>query len=1315
MARGKSCARYPLLSNGEPSEMYKELLRLTKNRPLANLIYASYLQQGVDAQMDNLGLERNKQQQHSGKDVYNFFNVNQMKLEMAKSKISSTALLKGTIDSTGKLIDFTDAEQALRIAEDINNTTQGQIAYVVQKGNSFNVIVNSRTATTFGLINKPKQSLQIWDVVKQAFNSVGIDITSNVFNKSLVNANNSDNFISFLKSLQATDNRYLIQRDVELLLQLGRNSTQVQRLEHMFGSIQEAASKIYQDFRNGGILTQSQRILANNALDIGKRINGLDIDALLQQIGDIKDTFKTAPEAEIQQTIVDLHRDYGINEKEILLEGKKIDSMQRAAAEAAIVMKRQLDKLKMAKGDTQESLELEDKIRNLMKDLEKNKYYSGILSFLSEATKQINELEQKFLATPQPGTPLERAKEMSATLMEISRIEAGYSNILEALINVDKLTNDEDLTDSDKDNIRNTAARIQSFFDSYKQRIKDARENTFIDIATSFLGDQLSNGTSIVDLVSMAEADSSIFDNLYSMGRVSDPLIAVMGKVIQDAQTERNKKLNEISLRIRRADRKLKKSGSDSRFMYEDNGYIISDIDWEAYHRAKARYRGLMLRRGYKGLALKEAMRDWREMNTEDRTVDHTPGAERTERVPNASYRKSLPPMTQAQAEYYNEMMQIKGELGSLLPDYAQRQYVPPQIRRSFNDAVRDAFRNKVHINTLVRDLLKINKDLIKAVKNKVVDPFVIREDDENAIANGIIEGKEFTIAEGEMDNTPFRQIPIFFINRLKDQDELVKDFSGALQHLAGTAINFAAMNNIKDMIEFMGDYLTNDRELQASKNGRGIVDSVEDEAVSVFKRLRNYSKSTNTQEIINGFIDKHIYGINLKNYNRWDKLLQKILTYSSMRSLSVNLKGAISNYLVGEIQMLIESGAGEFYNPVDYMAANALVFGDNTIRAPRRAIDFVFNNVNSESVLLSQLFDPLLDNYNELSHKRYFNGPIRHLLGTDFSFIGYGAGEHLIHFVNMYAVLHHNKIRINGEEKKIGSSDSKVLSKRYTLRDAFEVVNKQDGNSELQIKQGVEYRDRNGNWIPLTSLEDPYIQTIKDQIKHCNQTTHGSMNTEDKGLIHQHMLGRFAMNLRQWMVEHYSRRYRARYWDANLQQEREGFYNSTYKLMKALATDLVHFEFQVATRWKELEPDQRANCRRALSEQLVLALLYGLSFALGEPSDHKKEFWYRMWIYQVKRAIVDVKGSTPYGIPTEMNTLINSPIAATSTINAMMYPVAGLGDIGTTIQKGRYKGWDKYLKNMYKYWLPFTKHIEQYKDFSEDDQLFQIFDKENL
>lgn len=54
-------------------------------------------------------------------------------------------------------------------------------------------------------------------------------------------------------------------------------------------------------------------------------------------------------------------------------------------------------------------------------------------------------------------------------------------------------------------------------------------------------------------------------------------------------------------------------------------------------------------------------------------------------------------------------------------------------------------------------------------------------------------------------------------------------------------------------------------------------------------------------------------------------------------------------------------------------------------------------------------------------------------------------------------------------------------------------------------------------------------------------------MNKEDKGILHQWMLGKMTMNFRQWMVEHYSRRFRGLHWDESIRDTNlSNFYNNT-------------------------------------------------------------------------------------------------------------------------------------------------------------------------
>lgn len=1275
-----SCELYPIVK-GKPSKLYKDLLKVTGNRPKANYIYAVYLQSGVAAQMDSLGYSRNDQGEHKIADVEKHLDVMSFIRESTEGKVSEVSRTIGATDFSGNPIDYTNAKDALDIAQRHNSTSKGTVAAVYSKGDKFNIVVDVKNARTQLRSAQVEKQLQQWDILKQAINSVGVDIESADLNKSVYNATNARYAVQQMHNIQLTDNKYLDRKEIKDLLVFNESSTQVQRLKQMFGTLDEVAKKIYDSYRTGGV-TPSQKTLIDATLVNCKRYNGLDVNAVLNQIESVEQAIGNTEEGKIEDTIKLLNRKYRLDFNEIVLVGNNIRSLSQAASEAAVTLQRQLKKMKAEQGVTPETTRLEQSLHTLMKEINSNRYYMGILGFLNEASTQIQKMENILQNTPQSGSNLERASAMAKSLMQVKSITDGYKNILTSLSNIDNIISDERLSDTDKQVIKSQATKLVEFFDKHDKTLKELRLNTMTTIATEYLGDKLSNGMAVVNIVEMAEKDSTIYDYLYSIGRVSNPLIATMGNIIRDAQSSRDAKMNAISLRIRRAENKLRKAGIKSDFMYEPNGYIISDIDWTAYNKARAKFKKGLRGQGTRGLSIDEAMKNWEDANTEDRIVDSVSG--RTERVPNATYRKAFPQLTKEQKEYYTTMMQIKGELGTLLPNYAQRQFIPPQVRRSFIDAIQAVIKG----GSL--------QGLIKAIRTKFKDLTTIREDDDRYARNGIVNGEEYNIVSGALDNTPFRQIPIFYINKIKDQGELLKDFSSAIQHLAGTAINYEAMNNIKDTVEFMADFIK-DQEVTAGRNYKSL-DMVEDTGIRVYKQLKAFASNSNTIGIVDGFIDKHLYGVNIKDTGKYHHLLRNLLAYTSVKSLAVNVKGAISNYLVGELQMLIEAGAMEFYNPIDYAWAHKKVFGDNTVGSVGRIMDFMTNNTNSKSVLLAQIFDPLNENFSEQQHQRYYRGPLRHLLGKDFTFIGYGTGEHLLHFVTMYAILHNTKVKINRETR--------------TLYDAFSVGNKVDGNSELIIDKNATYTNDEGQEVPI---DNAFLEKIRKRIRYTNQTMHGAMNEEDKGLIHQRMAGRFIMNLRQWMVEHYSRRFRSSHYDATLGENREGFYNTTSKFAYAMIGDIFNFQRESMLHWNEMNSMQKANCRRALSELTVLSSLLTLSFALGEPDEHKKEFWMRMWIYQTKRAITDINGSTPWGIPMEMNTLINSPIAASNVVNSFIYPFAGIGDINETIKSGKHKGENRYFRNIKKYLIPFYGQIEQLGEMDTDNGVFQVFEKNNL
>ena len=167
---GQSCELVPKVkvvnSNNQTeeqdSELYKGLSKLIKHRPTTNLIYAYYLQNGVDAQMENIGkYKRNNQGQFRAKDVYDFFNVAQMINESMEIVIPSTEKLLGIRDSQGNYIEFDDPIQVLDKVNNFNDTNKALVAYVVQKGDKFIINLTKRDSRTQSRVTEYRLAKQL--------------------------------------------------------------------------------------------------------------------------------------------------------------------------------------------------------------------------------------------------------------------------------------------------------------------------------------------------------------------------------------------------------------------------------------------------------------------------------------------------------------------------------------------------------------------------------------------------------------------------------------------------------------------------------------------------------------------------------------------------------------------------------------------------------------------------------------------------------------------------------------------------------------------------------------------------------------------------------------------------------------------------------------------------------------------------------------------------------------------------------------------------------------------------------------------------
>ena len=280
MANNNSCLVYPQV-NGEDSKMYKEMLKIVKNRPIVNWLYSKYIVSNVGDIMEQAGCKRNAQGEFKAKDALKYLDYDSIAADM--SDIHMAEIQLGAVDSSGNRINFTNAKDALEKADGFNDRHKGLVATVYQHNDVFNIHVSEKSSNTHMQPTDIKEKLAIWEIYKQAFNSIGIDIENLPPEiTSTFNANNP-NIVQRLRNLQAMSINYMYKSDALILLNMDPNSVQVQRCINSFGSI-DATAQTIDDINHGvGSYTAAQKRLALYAIIEGQKVQVLEIKDLQDQ------------------------------------------------------------------------------------------------------------------------------------------------------------------------------------------------------------------------------------------------------------------------------------------------------------------------------------------------------------------------------------------------------------------------------------------------------------------------------------------------------------------------------------------------------------------------------------------------------------------------------------------------------------------------------------------------------------------------------------------------------------------------------------------------------------------------------------------------------------------------------------------------------------------------------------------------------------------------------------------------------------------------------------------------------------------------
>ena len=1344
------CSRYAQVSvDGKQadSKLHKSLLSKIPNRATANLVYAMYMQSGVADAMDAKH-QRNTQGQHSADAVLEYFGFQNIMTDISDSSIAAVEKSKGVRDSDGKLHSFQTAKKAFEIADSINNLTDAEgnplhlAATVVRHDREFQVLVNPISTQTFNRNLYTKQRLASWEKFSHAMGMKGVDMDA--MQSSFGDILNMDtSMLNYIDSIANTQSKYLKLREIEFVLSANKNSQLVQNLLQAFnGDMTATVQAVYDNYHTGA--NPAYAGLIDRALKESRALfQGLDINALNE------DAFPdlTAEYTGIKATVDKLNKRYGIDYTEINIAGKRAKSLSEATARAIMVLERRINQLEAHRGTTEETKRLSDLRNKLLTELKNKRYYMGLLEYVNEVHDMVSKLQQDLNSVPVDKTPFENAVALAKVLNNQNIYVDGYTNLfrdlLEDLSRVGEMTIDEALSMKDIAALQENAKAAYNLLKKLKDRGEDLNFQCMMDLCKGVFKDKVSPEV-LENVIRTCSSSAWATEALYSFGKLSDPISAAIGDMVRTAQDKRDRALQEITVRIREITDKLYKSGSNSEFMYEDDGHIISDYDWKAYYKARTLARKSLKSMGLTDYALQEAMEQWEENNTEDLIVNYEDG--RTERVPKLSlYRKSGPSvadrLNEAQLAYYNEMMKIKGEIGSLLPEWAQCHFLPPQLRRDLVTAATHAHKDGM-------------KKFAKAFKDKLDELYKVKEDDIDWGMHGERE-VSYAYARGDLSGRRLQQIPIFFVRKLSNSDELFKNFSAGLQALAATAENYAAMSDIVDVAEFMRTYLNNNTST-LTKNGKTAREVSGDSKVAISSNVTQKGQNSMSMFVLNNMFDRHFYGEHIKDNPFFAKMVGHYVSYTSFKGLSTNVFGGVANFLVGEQQLAQMAVANTLYKVftrvkqpyfgiADWMtgivrlfgapleAVASAVTGKNT---PSVILDLITNNKQSKDYLLAEYFNLFNENYGSMMHTKYHKG-FRQLL-HDISFIMYGAGEKAIRYNALWAMCRNKKLFLD--------------NKKIDLRQAF-TVDRQSKRlrllSGLSDARGELITDENGK---LTEFGRQFMDKFTKDLRYCCQGMFGAMNDEDKGIIHNYAIGRATMNFRQWMVGHYSERFRGIHWDTDKQEMVRGYWTSSGRyLLRSLTTeesrdllehnqkvkfmgqfikDLVTFRTNFIKEWTQSTDTQRLDLMRLMSSVVVYALVFGSACLvgggmvpklwMGDEEDEKDRKYFmdpfqKFMYYQLKRLLFDAESSAPLGAFLNAENLIKSPIPALRTFDNSLYFITGLKDIDKILESGPDAGMNKYLRNILKYNLPFWRDFRRLQEFPESDAVFGMFESDNL
>lgn len=1284
-----SCAIIPSVKNKETnklesSRLFKNLLHLTEDRGLTKLMY-KFTKDSSNFNKDSLGESF----------IGEVLTISNNKELIGRSKI------------TDKLTSSLGYKKYTKIDNEVNkdilektkkfNTGDYQSSYVAIINNSYEdgikrkISVEEKTPQTNRNSKLSQADLELNIKIKGFLNKNGIAVGAltkaeekmgalGVTDFS-VNKKIGENLIELIRIAKGKEGQgALVEEFSHFIIEALQENPFIDRMKSALKNkdiyksiLGEELSQYAEEYKNnedylitealGKVLTD---VLNNTAVDSKVSEN------LMDRLKDaVKAKFKHLNEGELRTLIRDVYEKLESIAKEVhtgnynILDNLNTDikskrkyfrfrnklNSKRAVIEE--ILEKEQQRLDIWNKKKVESLRLkkeqETTIANISKKLENAEYDRAILRFLNVTSVRLNRFENVLhdLDSMELNDAAKILRESRQFLLSIEGIIGGLLS----------LKGEEAIHSDIKDLLGEVQKIIFAVDHMYATESKDVYfkflKTYFKDEIVIPKGKRKGERVSIEDFALLAEEDITYWDMLVdSMSNSNNLLLRVFqDALVQQKDKERIDTSNKID-ELKKAHIKLEEAGEENtHFMYERDskgeltGYFVSNAHIGNFVKARDSYKESI--KDKPKATQKTLMDKW----YKDNTVEDL----RNNRVPDPTIYPATHSLNKAQQEYYDVIMKYK--------------------RMSNNFIGMTSFESVYSIPKISKDALErlgTDDNAIQSLVQEYRNSWVVNKDDiefgtgGNTVLN--FEGKSL------------KQLPVFFVKLDKRYtlNDITLDTTSSMMSFLSMANNVHHLQGIIHLLENARDVLGDNYTIQ-NINDLDEESLVGKARLSVSKKLEAGS-SSNIMKKLDSMFETQIYG-NRQKRSQGAILTNKLIRYTALKGLGLNVLNGIANVATGLVQGAIEAGAGEYFSHKDLLTADSIFI---------KELGGVMADVGKRvQISKMNLWDKLFDfshhaSKEEMYSKMRRNSKLGQLASLDTAFAPSSMGEYYLALRTSLAMAQNYILKDN-------------FGNTYNLWEAMEVEYLDKDNPQygarLVVKNGLHKEDG-------SEFTQEDVSRFARKVTSINHGLHGIYNEEDSNMLNQYALGRLVYMFRKHVPSYIHKRFGKLNYNTDLKEWQEGYFRSCASVLKQAAIELKEGTFELSTFWDQVSDLEKANIKRASYDISIATLLLALSmtmFGLGKagPGDDDDDDDYeRGWDsyageYLIKRLTLEMNAYSFNPIQPSLTVssniqMIKQPTAALpsilSALQLLNFMEEGKGD---TIPSGAWQGYTQWEKEL--------------------------------